>query len=69
VSISGGQRPAVRIQANPKALAAYNLSLEDLRIAIGNANANQAKGSFDGPTRASTIDATTSSSRPMNSRR
>src|SRR5512147_206867 len=57
VSISGGQRPAVRIQVNPKALAAYNLSLEDLRTAIANANSNQAKGSFDGPTRASTIDA------------
>ena len=57
VSISGGQRPAVRIQANPKALAAYGLSLEDLRTAIGNANVNQAKGSFDGPARASTIDA------------
>jgi multidrug efflux pump len=57
VSISGGQRPAVRIQANPKALAAYNLSLDDLRTAIANANSNQAKGSFDGPTRASTIDA------------
>jgi len=57
VSITGGQRPAVRIQANPKALAAYNLSLDDLRTAIANANANQAKGSFDGPTRASTIDA------------
>ncbi|MBI5920569.1 MAG: MdtB/MuxB family multidrug efflux RND transporter permease subunit [Betaproteobacteria bacterium] len=57
VSIAGGQRPAVRVQANPKALAAYNLTLEDLRIAIDNANSNQAKGSFDGPTRASTIDA------------
>jgi multidrug efflux pump len=57
VSIAGGQRPAVRIQANPKALAAYNLSLEEVRVAIGNANSNQAKGSFDGPTRASTIDA------------
>ncbi|HEX8978140.1 MAG TPA: MdtB/MuxB family multidrug efflux RND transporter permease subunit [Parasulfuritortus sp.] len=57
VSISGGQRPAVRIRANPKALAAYGMSLEDLRTAIGNANANQAKGSFDGPQRASTIDA------------
>ena len=57
VTISGGQRPAIRILANPKALAAYNLSLDDLRIAIGNANANQAKGSFDGPSRASTIDA------------
>ncbi|MEO8344094.1 MAG: MdtB/MuxB family multidrug efflux RND transporter permease subunit [Betaproteobacteria bacterium] len=57
VSISGGQRPAVRIQVNPKSLAAYGLSLDDVRIAIGNANTNQAKGSFDGPTRASTIDA------------
>ncbi|HZR67843.1 MAG TPA: efflux RND transporter permease subunit [Burkholderiales bacterium] len=57
VSLSGGQRPAVRIQANPAALAAYGLSLEDLRTAISNANVNQAKGSFDGPARASTIDA------------
>src|SRR5262245_59230371 len=52
VSISGGQRPAVRIQVNPKALAAYNLSLDDVRTSIANANTNQAKGSFDGPTRA-----------------
>src|SRR5882724_9705646 len=57
VSLSGGQRPAVRIQANPKALAAYGMSLDDLRTSIANANVNQAKGSFDGPTRASTIDA------------
>jgi len=57
VSLSGGQRPAVRIQANPKALAAYGLSLDDLRTAIAAANVNQAKGSFDGPARASTIDA------------
>ena len=57
VSISGGQRPAVRIQVNPKALAAYGLSLDDVRTAISAANTNQAKGSFDGPTRASTIDA------------
>src|SRR5882724_4215336 len=57
VTLSGGQRPAVRIRANPKALAAYGLSLDDLRTVIGNANTNQAKGSFDGPTRASTIDA------------
>ncbi|NDP43594.1 MAG: MdtB/MuxB family multidrug efflux RND transporter permease subunit [Aromatoleum sp.] len=57
VSISGGQRPAVRIQVNPKALAAYGLSLDDVRTSIANANTNQAKGSFDGPTRASTIDA------------
>src|SRR5512144_920427 len=57
VAISGGQRPAVRIQVNPRALAAYGLSLDDVRTAIGNANTNQAKGSFDGPTRASSIDA------------
>ena len=49
VSISGGQRPAVRIHVNPAALAAYNLTLEDLRSAIATANVNQAKGSFDGP--------------------
>ena len=57
VSISGGQRPAVRVQANPKALAAYGMSLDDVRTAIGNANVNQAKGSFDGSAQASTIDA------------
>jgi multidrug efflux pump len=57
VSISGGQRPAVRIQANPKALASYKLTMEDLRTAISNANVNQAKGSFDGAQQASTIDA------------
>src|SRR5450432_1172363 len=66
VSISGGQRPAVRIQVNPKALAAYGLSLDDVRTAIGNANTNQAKGSFDGPSRASTLTRTTSSSPPRN---
>src|SRR6185437_12666182 len=57
VSISGGQRPAVRIQVNPKALAAYGLSLDDVRTAISNANTNQAKGNFDGPTQATTINA------------
>jgi multidrug efflux pump len=57
VSISGGQRPAVRVQADPRSLAAAGLTLDDVRTAIGNANVNQAKGSFDGPTRASTIDA------------
>jgi len=57
VTLSGGQRPAVRVQANPKALAANNLNLEDLRSAIAGANTNQAKGSFDGPERAYTIDA------------
>ncbi len=48
VSISGGQKPAVRIQANPTALASYGLNLEDLRTAISAANVNQAKGNFDG---------------------
>jgi multidrug efflux pump len=57
VSISGGQRPAVRIQANPTALAAYNLTLEDLRTAIANANVNQAKGGFDGPRQSAIIGA------------
>ena len=58
VSISGGQRPAVRIQANPRALAAYGLTLEDLRFVVAAANVNQAKGAFDGPRRASIINAT-----------
>ena len=58
VSISGGQRPAVRIQANPRALAAYGLTLEDLRTVVAAANVNQAKGGFDGPRRASIINAT-----------
>ncbi len=57
VSISGGQRPAVRIQANPTALAAYGLTLEDLRTAIALANTNQAKGGFDGPRQSSVIGA------------
>jgi multidrug efflux pump len=57
VSISGGQRPAVRIQANPTALASYGLSLEDLRTSLGQANVDQAKGNFDGPHQAFTIGA------------
>jgi multidrug efflux pump len=57
VSISGGQRPAVRIQANPTALASYGLSLEDLRTALSNANVNQPKGTFDGPQQSYTIGA------------
>lgn len=57
VTISGGQKPAVRIQVNPTALAAYGLSLEDVRAAISNANVNQAKGNFDGPKQAYTIAA------------
>jgi len=57
VSISGGQKPAVRIQANPTALASYGLNLEDLRSAILAANVNQAKGNFDGPHQAYQIGA------------
>ena len=55
VRIGGGQRPAVRVRANPTALAAYDLTLEDVRAAIVAANVNQAKGSFDGPSRSWTI--------------
>ena len=55
VSISGGQRPAVRVQANPTALASYGLSLEDLRTSLGQANVDQAKGNLDGPRQAWTI--------------
>jgi len=57
VSISGGQRPAVRIQANLRALAAYGLNIDDLRTTIGSANVNSPKGSFDGPTRSYAINA------------
>jgi multidrug efflux pump len=57
VSISGGQKPAVRIQANPTALAAYGLSLEDLRSALGQANVDQAKGVIDGQRQSYTIGA------------
>ena len=57
VAIAGGRRPAVRIQANPERLAALGMAMEDVRTAITAANVNQAKGSFDGPDRASTIDA------------
>jgi len=57
VSISGGQRPAVRIQANPTALASYGLSLEDLRTALSQSNVDQAKGTFDGLHQAYTIGA------------
>jgi len=57
VSINGGQRPAVRIQANPRALAAYGLNIDDLRTTVANSNVNTPKGNFDGPTRAYTINA------------
>lgn len=49
VSISGGQRPAVRVRVNPDALASYGITLEEVRSAIATANVNGAKGSFDGP--------------------
>jgi len=57
VSISGGQKPAVRIQANPTALASYGLSLEDLRAALAQANVDQAKGVIDGKRQSYTIGA------------
>jgi len=56
VSLSGGQRPAIRIQANTQALASYGIGLDTLRTAISNANSNAAKGSFDGPQRSYTIN-------------
>ena len=55
VSIAGGQKPAVRIQANPTALAGYGLSLEDVRSALASANVDQAKGAINGPRQAYTI--------------
>ncbi len=57
VSINGGQRPAVRVQANLQALAAYGLNIDDLRTTISNANANSPKGNFDGASRSYTINA------------
>src|SRR6201999_2076021 len=57
VSISGGQKPAVRIQANPTALSSYGINLEDLRTALQQSSVNQAKGSFDGPRQSYQIDA------------
>ncbi|MGC6230366.1 MdtB/MuxB family multidrug efflux RND transporter permease subunit [Hafnia paralvei] len=57
VTISGGQRPAVRVRLNAPAVAAYGLDSETIRTAIANANVNSAKGSFDGPTRSVTLSA------------
>jgi multidrug efflux pump len=57
VSISGGHRPAVRIQFKPQALAAYGLNIDDVRTTVGNFNVNTPKGNFDGPAQASTINA------------
>jgi multidrug efflux pump len=56
VSISGGQRPAVRVQGNPTALASYGLSLDTLRTALASANVNAAKGNFDGQQQSWTIN-------------
>ena len=57
VTISGGQVPAVRVQFNPRALAAYGLNIDDLRTTLGNANVNTPKGNFNGSAQASTINA------------
>jgi multidrug efflux pump len=57
VSIAGGQKPAVRVQANPRALASYGLNIDDLRSTISAANVNSPKGVFDGPKRAWSINA------------
>src|ERR1700722_11812066 len=57
VSISGGQRPSVRLQVKPQALAAYGLAIDDIRTTIANLNVNTPKGNFDGPAQASTINA------------
>ena len=57
VSISGGHKPAVRIQANPTALSSYGINLDDLRLTLTQATINQAKGSFDGPHQAYQINA------------
>jgi multidrug efflux pump len=57
VTLSGGQKPAIRIQADVQRLASYGITLDAMRTAIDNANANGAKGSFDGPTRSYTINA------------
>src|SRR6202451_605243 len=56
VSISGGQKPAVRIQANPTALSSYGIDLENLRTAVSDASVNAAKGNFDGTTQDYQID-------------
>lgn len=57
VSLSGGERPAVRVKLNPQAIAAYGLDSETVRSAITSANVNSAKGSLDGPTRSATLSA------------
>jgi len=65
VSISGGNRPAVRVQINPRALAANGLNIDDLRTTLGNANVNTPKGNFDGPAQSTTINANDQISDPQ----
>src|ERR1700742_1468073 len=57
VTISGGQKPAVRIQANPTALSSYGINIDEVRTALQNASVNQAKGNFDGPRQSYEINA------------
>ena len=57
VSVSGGHRPAIRVQLDPQKLAAHGLAVDDIRTVIGNVNVNTPKGNFDGPAQASTINA------------
>jgi multidrug efflux pump len=68
VSLEGGQKPGVRIRANPTALAAYGLNVDDLRTTIANANVNTPKGNFDGPARSYTINANDQVTDPANFR-
>ena len=65
VSVAGGQRPAMRIQANPQSLAAYGLTLADVRTAIVGANVNQPKGTLDGAVRSTTINANDQLKNPL----
>ncbi len=71
VTVSGGHRPAMRIQFNPQSLAAYGLNIDDVRTIVGNFNVNIPKGNFDGPSQATTINAndqlTVSSTSPAQS--
>lgn len=65
VTVAGGQRPSMRIQANPQALAAYGLTLADVRAAIVGANVNQPKGTLDGTVRSTTINANDQLKNPL----
>ena len=65
VTVAGGQRPSMRIQANPQALAAYGLTLADVRAAVVGANVNQPKGTLDGAVRSTTINANDQLKNPL----